>query len=88
MGIKKIAQAGSLESSDALITVEPSDKLEIIIQSSVKNTFGHLIEKTVKDVLKKQKINSGKITLEDKGALNPTLMARLETALQRGMNDA
>jgi citrate lyase subunit gamma (acyl carrier protein) len=84
MKIKKIAQAGSLESSDVLVTVEPSESFEISIKSSVFNTFGHLIEAKVKEVAKEMSLSTGKISLEDKGALNPTIKARVETALIRG----
>jgi citrate lyase subunit gamma (acyl carrier protein) len=83
--IKNKAQAGTLESSDVLITVEPSNDLEIVINSSVKDSFGHLIEETIKETLNKHKIKEGKIILQDKGALNPTLVARLETAIERSM---
>lgn len=84
MIIKKKAQAGTLESSDVFITVEPCSSLEVVINSSVKSTFGHLIEATISETLKKYSLKEGKIILEDKGALSQTIVARLETALTRG----
>ena len=41
MKIKKTAMAGTLESSDAQITVEPAEKgIKFSLQSSVMNQYG------------------------------------------------
>ena len=40
MNIKTNAVAGTLESSDVYVKVEPSDKLEISIESVVYNQIG------------------------------------------------
>ena len=45
MNIKTNAVAGTLESSDVYVKVEPSDKLEISIESVVYNQFAQEIEK-------------------------------------------
>ncbi len=77
------ATAGTLESNDCLITVENSSSLEIIIESIVKDAFGEEIEKVILDVLKSKKIKKIKVHIQDKGALNYTIRARLLTALKR-----
>lgn len=79
----KYATAGTLESNDCLITVEPSINLEIIIDSIVKDAFGDEIEKVIREVLKSQKIKKMKVHIQDKGALNYTIRARLLTAISR-----
>ena len=43
MNIKTNAVAGTLESSDVYVKVEPSDKLEISIESVVYNQFAQEI---------------------------------------------
>ena len=43
MVIEKSAMAGTLESSDAQVTVEPADDLQISVSSSVLNPWGGVI---------------------------------------------
>lgn len=86
MFIEKNAIAGTLESSDTLITVEPADHLEIHIKSSVINQYGKQIRATVKETLDRLDVKSGIITVVDKGALDCTIKARVECAVFRSSN--
>lgn len=83
MELKKKAQAGTLESSDLLVLVEPSGRLEIKIESPVKKQFGEAILATAREVLEEYGVETGKIRLADQGALDCTIRARLATALKR-----
>ena len=83
MVIEKTAMAGTLESSDAQVTVSPADKLEVVIESSVINQYGRQIKATVEDVLDRLDIKQGLISIVDKGALDCTLKARVECAVFR-----
>ena len=84
MTIDKSAVAGTLESSDAQITVEPSaDGLTLDITSSVMNQYGRQIKATVLDTLERLDVKSGHVTVVDKGALDCTLKARVECAVFR-----
>ena len=83
MEIKKSAMAGTLESSDVQITVEPATNLSIDIKSSVINQFGKQIKKVVTETLARLKVDTGRITVVDKGALDGTIMARVECAVFR-----
>lgn len=84
MTIEKSAVAGTLESSDAQITVEPSaDGLQLDITSSVMNQYGRQIKATVLDTLERLDVKSGHVTVVDKGALDCTLKARVECAVFR-----
>ena len=51
MLIEKTAMAGTLESSDAQVTVEPGEGLELSIESSVMNQYGRKIKATVLETL-------------------------------------
>ena len=82
----KIGICGSLESNDALITVKPSDKQEIIIKSVVYDFFHEQIEKVIKDTLKELNKENLSVHCEDKGALDYTIRARLITAINRMEN--
>lgn len=80
--------AGSLESSDCLITISDSDTLDIIIESVVFKQFGDDILKVITDTLNEHKIEQIKVLCQDKGALDYTIKSRLETAiLRRGGNN-
>ena len=84
MEIKKAAMAGTLESSDAQITVEPgTDGIELSIESSVIHQFGSQIRKVALDTLIRLEVTNGRIVIVDKGALDCTIKARLECALYR-----
>ncbi len=84
MEIKKAAMAGTLESSDAQVTVEPgSGAIELNIESSVIHQFGKQIRKVALETLNRLEVTEGRITIIDKGALDCTLKARLECAVYR-----
>lgn len=84
MEIKKAAMAGTLESSDAQVTVEPGDgQIELSIESSVIHQFGKQIRATILEALGRLEVESAKVTVIDKGALDCTLKARVECAVYR-----
>lgn len=85
MKLEKKAQAGTLESSDAFVTVEPADELEVTIESSVLAQFGDQIRETVDEVLKDLEVNNGHILVDDRGALDCTLRSRVQTAVFRSI---
>ena len=83
MEIKKSASAGTMESSDAYVEVEPAHALTVELQSVVQAQFGEAIESTVRDVLAEFGIADASVQLLDKGALDCTLKARVECAVFR-----
>ena len=83
MEIKKSSSAGTLESNDCLIRLESNDGVEIVLNSPVEYEFGDQIRKVVKDVLDKSGVDGVKVIIEDKGALDCTIAARLKTAIGR-----
>ena len=83
MKISSTAVAGTLESSDVYVKVEPCDTLEISIESVVYNQFAEEIEASVKNVLNEMGVESGKISINDKGAIDCVIQARVETAIKR-----
>ncbi len=88
MKIKKRAQAGSFESSDILVVVEPVEASSgriIEMNSIVKQQFGNSIMEEIVNFLDEYQIDDIKIIAQDKGALKPTICARIETALKRSM---
>ncbi|MGI5892543.1 MAG: citrate lyase acyl carrier protein [Bacillota bacterium] len=88
MKIKRNAVAGTLESSDLLVTVAPgSNGREIIIKSVVAAQYHNVILKLANDVLDEYGISDIYLEIEDRGALDFAIRARLETALLRAGGD-
>lgn len=83
MKIKKKAQAGTMQSSDLMVFVEPADELTVEIESTVKKQFEHLIRARIDEVLLCHVVTSGNIRVTDRGALDYAIAARLEAALHR-----
>lgn len=84
MEIQKAAVAGTLESSDAQVMVEPFENgMELSIESSVMNQYGRQIKTAVLETLERLGVENGKISIVDKGALECTLKARVECAVFR-----
>lgn len=82
----KTAQAGTLESNDAVITVapaEPGSGLSVDIQSSVLLQYGESIRKVVEQTLSEQAVADAYVKVIDRGALDCTLRARVLAALAR-----
>lgn len=88
MEIKDKAVAGTLESSDIYVIVEPNEQgIELELESIVYRQFGEEIEKTVREVIKNFDVSNIKIHLKDRGAVDCTIRARVETALRRAGGD-
>ncbi len=82
--IEKHSQAGTLQSSDLMVTVEPAEVLSIEIESTVEKQFGHLIRSRVEKVLQRLGVTQGRVSISDRGALDYAIDARVETAVLRG----
>ena len=85
MKIISAASAGTLESSDAYVEIEPTQKGNCLqIESVVMEQFGDAIEQTVHAVLRELSVENASVRLIDRGALDCVIRARVETALLRG----
>lgn len=84
MDILKPANAGTLESSDAQITVEPNEHgITLELSSSVMNQYGRQIKQTVLETLARLGVTNAAVTVVDHGALDCTIRARVECAVYR-----
>lgn len=78
------ASAGTLESSDAYVELEPgTGKIEIQLDSVVERQFGDHIRQVVMEVLQAQGVTNARVKLVDRGALDCVIRARVETAVER-----
>lgn len=83
MKITTNAIAGTLESNDVLVRVSPADGLSIEIESIVLPQFGKQIRQAVLQTAQALQVEGAAIVLQDKGAIDCTIKARVETALLR-----
>ncbi|MDR3160388.1 MAG: citrate lyase acyl carrier protein [Spirochaetaceae bacterium] len=90
MEIIQTSVAGTLESSDIMITVEPAPsgiqiepEIQIELKSVVEKQFGKDILRVVRQTLSDLQVKAAKVTVVDKGALDCTIEARLKTAVYR-----
>ena len=85
MELKKPAVAGTLESSDVQMTLRPNpgQGIQIELQSDVKALFGQAIEETVRAVLAEFGVQDALVDVNDKGALDFVIRARMECAVCR-----
>jgi len=83
MEILKRATAGTMQSSDLVVQVEPADRLDIRVESTVKKQFEHLIRERIEGVLAKHGVTRALVSVSDRGALDYAIEARVETALRR-----
>ena len=88
MTILKRAFAGTMESSDAYVEIEPGQNgLNIKLESVVLGQFGDAIYHTIQEVLTEQGITDANVRVIDRGALECVLRARVETAVLRGKGE-
>lgn len=85
MEIVKTASAGTVESSDIIVTIEPAeqDGVEVVLTSSVMAQYGKQIEKVIRDTLTDLGVEKARVEAVDKGALDCTVRARTAAAAYR-----
>lgn len=89
MEIKLSASAGTMESSDVYVEIEPgTDGVKLQLESVVMGQFGETIEKAVRNVLEELDVKNANVRVVDRGALECVIRARVETAVLRGKGDA
>lgn len=88
MQIRKSAAAGTMESSDVYVEIEPGTGIDIQLESVVKEQFGDSIVQVVQEVLSDCGVEDATVRLVDRGALECVIRARVETAVLRGKEEA
>lgn len=88
MKILKNAAAGTVESSDAYVTVEPlGEGISVEVESVVIEQFGEDIERCAREVLAELGVEGARLVINDRGALDCVIRARVETAVRRAGGD-
>ena len=87
MRIRCKASAGTMQSSDLMVVVEPADTLTVDIDSTVKKQYEHLIRARIGATLEQLQVSAGHIQVSDRGALDYAIAARVETAVRRAAKE-
>ena len=85
---KYSSQAGTFESSDLIVLIEPKDESsgrKIEIESIVMLQYGDNLKALVTEMLDQFDLTDIHVILKDKGALEPVVRARMETAIRRSL---
>lgn len=85
MELKQTAMAGTMESSDIMVTIEPKSEggIELELTSSVMQQFGRRIEEVIRETLQGLGVENAAVNAVDKGALDCTVRARVSAAALR-----
>ena len=85
MELKQTAMAGTMESSDIMVTVEPASEggIALDLTSSVMQQFGRRIEEVIRETLSGLGVENAAVKAVDKGALDCTVRARVSAAVLR-----
>jgi len=82
-------QAGTIESNDIIVTVAPAAEDGIVIEltSPVIKQYGNRIREVIADTLVSLGVTQAFVQANDKGALDCTIRARVQTAVARALQE-
>lgn len=88
MKIVRNGQAGTLESGDVMVIVSPPSpgagaQLELELHSIVEEQYGGQIRQVVSETMSELGVTRARITIQDRGALDYCIRARVEAAAHR-----
>lgn len=85
MMISKPAIAGTLESSDCMVTVMPGRTagISLEIESVVLKQYGDAIRQVAEETIRSLGVEQAFVKIQDRGALDCVIAARVETAILR-----
>ena len=85
--VLKPASAGTMESSDVLVELVPAEGREIQLTSVVEAQFGDSIRAVAGEMLDQFGLHNVCLRIDDRGALECVLRARIETAILRAKGE-
>ena len=85
--VLKPASAGTMESSDVLVELVPAEGRQIQLTSVVEAQFGDSIRAVAGEMLDQFDLQNVCLRIDDRGALECVLRARIETAILRAKGE-
>ena len=83
----KPAVAGTMESSDAMVELTPASGRSVELHSVVEAQFGDSIRALAEEMLDEAGLTDVSLRIDDRGALECVLRARIETAILRAKGE-
>lgn len=85
MKLMKTAVAGTMESGDIMVTIDPRESggIQLELESSVMQQYGRQIEAVIRETLAALGVENAQVSAMDKGALDCTVRARVSAAAYR-----
>ena len=87
MKLLRSATAGTLESSDIMVSIMPAEQIKIDVESVVGSIFGDAIYDCINRKLSEMGVHGAKIFVKDKGAMDCVICARVEAAVLRAAKE-
>ena len=87
MKLIRNATAGTLESSDIMVSIMPAEQINIEVESVVGGIFGDAIYDCINKKLGEMGVQGAKVFVNDKGALDCVICARIEAAVLRAAKE-
>ena len=89
MKILRTATAGTLESNDVMVYVSPGEAGGVVVEvnSIVEKLYGEHIAGMVEKLVAALGVENAKVVLQDRGALDFAIKARVETAVLRAARE-
>ena len=85
--VLKPASAGTMESSDVLVELVPAEGRQIQLTPVVEAQFGDSIRAVAGEMLDQFGLDNVCLRIDDRGALECVLRARIETAILRAKGE-
>lgn len=85
MEIVRTGMSGTMESSDINVVIKKGHEpgIKIHLKSSVEKQFGAQIRSVILETLEEMKVNDAVVRAVDRGALDCTIRARVQSAVMR-----
>jgi len=88
--IRKSAQSGTLESCDIMIMLSPAaegEGISVSLDSPTKKQYSARIKEVIGEALAQAGVKDAKVYANDRGALDCTIAARMETVIRRAISE-
>lgn len=84
------AEAGLLDKGDVVVQLKPGQDgsgITLNIKSKVMSLFGEQIRSSVLEEIEKYSLDDVEVTVNDLGALDYAIKARVQTAIERALKE-
>lgn len=88
--ILREAEAGLQDKGDVLVTIKARPKgsgIKLEVRSRVMSLFGDQIRQTVLEEVERYALQDAVVTIDDQGALDYAIRARVQTAIERACRE-